>query len=297
MRALELRSFALAAFFALTAACSSSGSTASSTTPGDDSGTGGPGPGNGGNDSGTPTASSNFKTHVILGDSISDRGGMGPFYYDLLDHNDDNAWPDYKGKDLSTKLGSDIKVVKNSKAGATSIGLTSQVKGLPTTLDSPVVVTITIGGNDVQNALGSIVLSGNDTQQRTSFTNNLDSSLAELTKPGRFGDGVVVKVLLVNIYDPSDGTGNFKFANGQSCGQPLSLWNKGMTDPYLTPWEDAMTTVVAKYPVVKLLDLRTLFHGHGVPSMDTWFVSDCIHPNHLGHNALRGIFWDAISSM
>lgn len=293
MRALELHPFVLASLVALTAACS--GATASSSSPSPDGGTTGDSGGGGGDDGGTPIGATAFKTHVILGDSISDRGGAGPFFYDLLDHNDDANYPDYKGKDLSTKLGAAITIVKNSKGGATSIGLTGQVKGLPASLVSPVLVTITIGGNDVQNALGAIVLSGNDTQQRTSFTNNLDTSLAELTKAGRFGDGVKVKVLLVNIYDPSDGTGNFKFANGTSCGQPLSLWNKGMTDPYLTPWEDAMTTTVAKYPDVTLLDLRAEFHGHGVPAMTTWFVPDCIHPNTLGHAALRKLFWSAIS--
>ena len=297
MRALELRSLAIASLFAVTAACSGavSQSPASSQDGGTTTGGGGGGGGGGSGDGGNPVTTQGFKTHVILGDSISDRGGQGPFFYDLLDHNDNAAYPDYKGKDLSTKLGSDITIVKNSKAGATSIGLSGQVKGLPASLVGPVLVTITIGGNDVQSALGAIILSGNDSQQRMSFTNNLDGSLAELTKPGRFGDGVNVKVLLVNIYDPSDGTGNFKFANGMSCGQPLSLWNKGMTDQYLAPWEDAMTTTVAKYPTVKLLDLRSAFHGHGVPATDTWFVSDCIHPNTHGHAALRTLFWKSLS--
>ena len=34
-----------------------------------------------------------YRTHVILGDSISDLGGDAPYYYDLLDRNDDARRP------------------------------------------------------------------------------------------------------------------------------------------------------------------------------------------------------------
>ena len=294
MRALELRPFVIASLLALTAACSSSGTTASnSNTPTPDSGSSGGGDDGGGG----PVVATGFKTHVILGDSISDRGGQGPFFYDLLDHNDDAMYPDYKGKDLTTKYGAGLKVVKNSKAGATTASLVTQAKGLPTSLDGPVLVTITIGGNDIQSALGALVFSGSDATQIATFQSNLDASLAEIAKPGRFGTDVAVTVLLANIYDPSDGTGTFQFANGMSCGQPLSLWNKGATSMYLSPWEDDMTQIAMKYPGVHVLDLHARFMGHGVPAMDTWFFTDCIHPNTTGHNQVRGLYWDAISAL
>jgi lysophospholipase L1-like esterase len=287
----ELRLFALASILSV-AACGGSESTSS---PNGNNADGG-GNNGGGNDGGG-TASASFKTHVILGDSISNMFGEGPYFYQLIDHNDDNKWPDYKGKDLTTKYGSDLKIVTASKGGATGNSLDTQVHALPATLDGPVLVTITIGGNDVVAAMGTLLLSGNDDADVANFKTYLDKAFGELTMPGRFGAGVDVKVLVANIYDPSDGTGTFKFANGTSCGQPFSLWNKGPTAMYLSPWEDAMAQTAAKYPAVTVLDMHSRFMGHGIPAMETWFYSDCIHPNSPGHNEVRGLFWDAIEKM
>jgi len=290
MRTELRRLFALASILAV-AACGGSESNTHASTAGD---AGGTTSGDGGGGTTTPTA---FKTHVILGDSISNMFGEGPYFYQLIDHNDDNKWPDYKGKDLATKYGSSLKIVTASKGGATGTGLDTQVHGLPQTLDGPVLVTITIGGNDVVAAMGTLLLSGNDDADVANFKTYLDRAFGELTMPGRFGAGVDVKVLVANIYDPSDGTGTFKFANGTSCGQPFSLWNKGPTAMYLSPWEDAMTSTAAKYPGVTVLDMHSRFMGHGVPAKETWFYSDCIHPNAPGHNEVRGLFWDAIAKM
>jgi hypothetical protein len=43
-------------------------------------------------------------TYIALGDSISDLGGTGPFFYDLLLNNDDTTYPAQKGHDLSTRF-------------------------------------------------------------------------------------------------------------------------------------------------------------------------------------------------
>lgn len=40
----------------------------------------------------------------MLGDSISDRGAKGPFFYDLLHQNDDTTYPTWKGHDLATRF-------------------------------------------------------------------------------------------------------------------------------------------------------------------------------------------------
>ena len=44
-----------------------------------------------------------------------------------------------------------------------------------------------------------------------------------------------------------------------------------------------------------MLDLYSLFHGHGFNGNDNWFYSDCIHPNTKGYEQLRRAFWHMIS--
>jgi lysophospholipase L1-like esterase len=229
------------------------------------------------NDSGT-TGAKSFKTHVILGDSISDGGGESPFFYTLLD------------QDLNAKYGG-VKVVKVSKGGSKASNLGGQINTITTPLEGPVLVTITIGGNDVQAAIGTIVTGGDDTKQRNDFREFLDAALADLKKPDRFGPGVQVAVYMTNIYDPSDGTGNFKFASGTKCSGALGFYPAGRpTAPTLDPWEQVFTDLAAKYTDVHVLDMRAKFNGHGVPSTDTWFVPDCIHPNAKGHAAIKDLF-------
>jgi lysophospholipase L1-like esterase len=248
-------------------------------------------------DTGAPSTSSlAFQTYVVLGDSISDGGGQGPFFYDLLNHNDDATWPDAHGKDLQTRYPG-IQVVKASKAGATANGLASQAQGLSTSLAGPVLVTITIGGNDVTAAMGKLLIGSSDAQDRATFASELDAALQELTKPDRFGAGVEATVLLANIYDPSDGTGNFTY-QGSKCQGALGLWPATRpTTPLLTPWEQVMTDTATKYPRVTVLGLHERFDGHGVAAHPTWFFSDCIHPNSAGHDQVRGLFWDAIEKI
>jgi len=275
-----------------TATAANGGDGGTTTTVGGDDG--------GGAGDATPAGGSvQFKTFVILGDSISDGGGQAPFYYDLLLNNDNTKYPADTGKDLSTRYPGIVKV-KNSKAGAQSINLIDQAKSLPTTLAGPVLVVITIGGNDVQSALPGLLAGGSDASARASFASNLDDSFGELTKADRFGPGVKTYVLVTNVYDPSDGTGNFHIAaTGRSCPGVLGFFPAGKaTEPLLTPWETVMTTEAAKYPNVTVLDLRARFHGHGVENAtDNWFYSDCIHPDAAGHDQVRGIFWDAISKL
>jgi len=256
-----------------------------------------------GADSGTTTTDSAssgskkaFKTHVILGDSISDGGGAGPFFYNLLDANDDAKWPDGAGKDFKSLYGPDIKIVKASKAGARAQNLGGQVNSITGPLEGPVLVTITIGGNDVQAALGKLLTGGDVAPDRESFRGFLDEGIGLLKTPDKFGPGVEVVVYMTNVYDPSDGTGNFKFATGTKCGGALGFYPAGKaTSPDLDPFETIFDDVAAKYKDVHVLDLRAKYNGHGVPAAETWFVTDCIHPNAKGHDAIRDLFWDAIT--
>ena len=242
---------------------------------------------------------------MVVGDSISDKGASGdpgqePFYYKLLEQNDDALYPAWQGKDLKTRFGAGLNVVKVSKGGSTTSDLVNQVKGLPSSLPGPVLVIGTIGGNDVRSAL-PLILIGQGDGKLADFTENLATTIAELKKPGRFGAGVEVHVLITNIYDPSDGTGDFTFTPaGKKCPFPLSVFPANTpTTPLLSPWQDAFTVEAGKLTGIDVLDLHGLYLGHGVKTTDpaNWFHDDCIHPDTDGHAGIRELFWTAVEKL
>jgi hypothetical protein len=181
--------------------------------------------------------------------------------------------------------------------------LLNQAAGLPATLEGPVLVVGTIGGNDVQSGLVT-VLTGTKAQVQTqidAFASGVGAALTELTKPDRFGAGVKVEVLLTNVYDPSGGSGHFYYEpSSASCPGALGFWpDNKETKSALDPWNAAMSVEAAKHPGVKLLDLATPFVPHAVasPASTNWFYQDCIHPSSLGHHAVRSVFWAGIRSL
>jgi len=269
-----------------------------------------------------PTAcpSKKHATLVVLGDSISDIGtGSGtdeqPFYRTLLVKNDDSLYPEYKGYDLATCWGLDPNtgVVKGSKGGAvatmpdppdtTAHIFVNQTKALPATLAGPVLVVGTIGGNDVTAGLADVLLGTPAKQQADidAFIAGFGAAMAELTRADRFGAGVKVDVLITNIYDPSGGTGHFYYApESQTCPGAFGLWpDNHATAAPLAAWNDAMANEAKKYPGVTLLDMHDPFIEHRVatPTGTTWYHDDCVHPNSLGHDAIRGIFFNGISAL
>ena len=309
------------------AACSSTGDGAVGGAPdgGGEAGngeasSGGGGPAADGGDGTIPKPracpTSMFKTLVVVGDSISDVGGSGggaaqePFYRTLLVNNDDARYPEWKGFDLATcwSLDPTMNVVKVSKGGAVATVpannsgadkgvLLNQVTGLPAALPGPVLVIGTIGGNDVQAGLVT-VLTGTPAQVQTKidgFVAGFGQAMAEVTKPDRFGAGVKTTVLMTNVYDPSGGTGHFYFEpEMKTCPGALGFWpDKKETSTLLGQWNTAMATEAAKYAGLHLLELRAPFVTHSVstPAASNWFFHDCIHPSSLGHDAIRGVMW------
>ncbi len=228
----------------------------------------GGGPGN----PGLPT----LGTLVVLGDSISDGGGQGPFYYNLL-----------RDK-LETKYGA-IAYHRQADSGSKTGALVGQIADLPSTLPGPVAVAITSGGNDMKDALPQIV-AGTDQAARTTMGNNIAAALADLTEPGQFGAGVEVFVFEANIYDASDGDGDFG-QNGCAFGQGLPAIP---TDAFFANWNGEIATRVSAAGQT-LMDMHGYFDGHGYDGSPSWYAGDCTHPNTLGHAALAEFFYAAIA--
>ncbi|HEY8088002.1 MAG TPA: SGNH/GDSL hydrolase family protein [Polyangiaceae bacterium] len=252
----------------------------------------------------TPTppvaVGANIGTYIVLGDSISDRGGLGPFFYDLLHQNDDTSYPDWKGHDLATKFPGLTYVhaaVAGSISGAYNDTLTTgaplmsdQIKGLGSSYPGDILVTITIGGNDLNDHAGDAIL-GLDTPQKQTFTANLKADLDALMAPGRLGSGKVY-VLEANIYDSSDGQGDFKKAGGQ-CPPYSAPASQDVT--VFSDWNTIITQGIAAHAGDYLFDIHTLFAGHGFNGSSDWYYTDCIHPNKTGHHQLRKEAWRLVT--
>jgi lysophospholipase L1-like esterase len=283
--------------------------TASSSSGAGGAGGAGAGAGGGVGAGGARAANVKFQTYVTLGDSISAEPGYGqaPFYWALLQKNDDTMYPDWHGKDLTTLNGGVAPTFVGGAIGGSVAGpypgsaagtptLDAQVASLPATLAGPVLVTITIGGNDMVGSFVDI-LQGTDQGDRMDFQQYIDTAMSALTMPGRFGAGVDVYVFQADIYDPSDGTGDFA---AQGCPFPFSLIPEESTTTFFANWNDVVHTEVAKYPNAFWAPMHDTFKGHGLSKTGTaswfnWSGFDCLHPNAKGHNAIREMFWNMIT--
>ncbi|HEY3820601.1 MAG TPA: SGNH/GDSL hydrolase family protein [Polyangiaceae bacterium] len=255
--------------------------------------------------SSTPTTppvatSANFGTYIVLGDSISDRGGAGPFFYDLLHQNDDTTYPSWKGHDLSTRFPG-LQYVHAAVAGSitgaygdtTTTGaplMSAQITGLGSSYPGDILVTITIGGNDLNDHAGDAVL-GLDAPEKQKFAANLKADLDALTAPGRLGTGKLY-ILEANIYDSSDGEGDWS-KGGALCPNYTVSGTQDQT--VFADWNQILTQAIAAHSGDYLFDIHTLFAGHGFNSSANWYFSDCIHPDKIGHNELRREAWRLIT--
>jgi lysophospholipase L1-like esterase len=242
-----------------------------------------------------------FGTYISIGDSISAGGGVGPFFNDLLFQNDDTTYPSWKGHDLSTKFPG-IKQVKAAVGGAITgpyndvytIGapqMITEINGLGMAYAGDVLITITIGGNDL-NFHAPDAVNGLDAPDKMKFAANLKTDLDALVASGRLGSGKVV-ILEANIYDPSDGMGNFT-SGGGGCPK----FNAPASEDAMVfgAWNDLIAAAVTDHMANdNLLDLHALFQGHGFNGNDNWFYTDCLHPNQKGHEQLRRAFWHMVT--
>ena len=129
-------------------------------------------------------------TLYTFGDSILDCGRYNPFgVYPgaLLVRNDDRLFPEYRGRDLSSR--GPARLVHRALDGATVADLPAQARGLR--VEQPAVALLTIGGNDL--LAGLVVDSGPGLR---AFARHLDDFLRRLP---------IRPVLVGDVYDPTFG--------------------------------------------------------------------------------------------
>ena len=258
-------------------------------------GGGGGGSGGGGGGGGTPgvgivPAGSSLGTYIVLGDSISDQGGNAPFFYETLRDDLLKKWPSMMYVHAAQAGAITDNYSDNTPSGAPT--LASQIAGLGKSYPGDVLVTITIGGNDL-NAHAIKAIGGIDAPIRMEYATHLDAELGALTAPGRLGSGHVY-VVLANIYDFTDGQGDFATVK---CGPGANV-SSSMDTMVFGAWNGVTQASIAKVQGT-LYDMHGNFMGHGYNNMDmsqVWYDSaSCIHPNAMGHDAIRRAIYQIVT--
>jgi lysophospholipase L1-like esterase len=246
-------------------------------------GTGGGGGGGGGVPSGglVPSGSS-LGTYIVLGDSISDNGGTGPFFYDQLHMDLAKKWPSMMYVHAAVAGAITDTYSDGMPAGAPL--MKTQIAGLANNYPGDVLVTITIGGNDL-NGHAIKAIGGVDATVRGEYGTHLDAEIGELTTPGRLGSGKVY-VVAANIYDFTDGMGDFATVK---CGPGANV-SASMDQMVFSAWNGLGAMQLSNHGAY-LYDMHADFMGHGYNNADktqVWYDSgSCIHPNAAGHDAIR----------
>jgi hypothetical protein len=232
--------------------------------------------------------------YVALGDSISIddyAGGPGCGAASLL-HENTLRFPEFDGKDLSSRL-SGIRLELLAADGATAPDVAGlQVRNLPGLGGDIAVATLTCGGNDLLRIYGADLQVGEVAAQE--LREYLDEILDALRSQA--ADGAIV--IVGNIYDPTDGTGDPDLFGGVP-------WPDGMQ--ILDLMNEAIEEKADEYDAL-LADIHSHFLGHGVAAEDpghpyhnpddpTHWYEHVIEPNWRGASEVRRVFWQRVEQV
>lgn len=209
-----------------------------------------------------------------LGRRISGLGAAA-----LLLANNDDLWPEFKGRDLST-LRPDLGFLDLASDGAMIPDVDWQLRQLRG--EKPVIMTLTIGGNDLLEAL----FAARDERKLSSAVDRICSSYEQLLVRIR-KEAPAAVLVLTTVYDPTDGTGRMPGIDGV------------LPVHYLHSFNDGVRSRAAATSNARLADVHQHFLGHGVTaSADTrWYWSESIiEPSMTGASEIRRMWLEAIMS-
>ena len=230
-----------------------------------------------------------YDLYIALGDSLSIDAYAGPGLgaASLLFRNNDELYPEFKGSDLFN-YNAKCRFLNLAKDGGTLQSTISAVESLQP-LGSSVLVTLTVGGNDLLAGLSN--KSTFPEPWLAQFEEGLNSLLA-LTV-AKFPKA---KILVGNIYDVMDGTGIAQSRRWEA--------------PEFLPALDAVNSIIRRQAEAicdgSVIDINRHFRGHTVrfddPTYEHYEATDpscwiCldIEPNARGSSEIRRLFWDAVS--
>lgn len=239
-----------------------------------------------------------FSKYIALGDSVSidlypaldageidvavalerdpHAGAVAPLgAASLLYHNAETQWPDDLGDDLSSSYPG-IELQNLAEDGATIGDVFGEQLSHVDDTDEPVLITLTVGGNDLLSAFGN--------RPKRELLERIERDIAEAYDflvdmlRGRFPNGT----LMVNtIYDPSDKSGKIPGVYDELGPLPLDILDR---------MNDHIRALAIGTPRVLLADLYAHFLGHGVsaPEGERWYWKrSLIEPNARGASEIR----------
>jgi lysophospholipase L1-like esterase len=225
-----------------------------------------------------------FDHYLAFGDSMSIDEYAGPRLgaASLLFRNRDDFWPEFAGLDLVAQ-NPRCGYTRMACNGATLAGVWRQLTEAPR-VAGQVLVTVTVGGNDVLTGLGQMenrvgYACGNFfgaepaqgvAQWQDSFQRWLDA--LDEAYPG-------ARVVIGNIYDPTDGTGILQSGSGLGRRYPL-----------FETFNDVLRRAAAQRGLI-LADI----HGHFLGRAGQLIYRE-IEPTQLGSSEIRRMFWEAIQT-
>lgn len=248
---------------------------------------------------------SDFVRYIALGDSVSidlypaldagqmdvavaleratSAGNVAPLgAASLLYQNSEEIWPDETANDLISRYPG-IELVKVAEDGATIGDVFGEQLTQVDETDDAVLITLTIGGNDLLSAFGN--------RPKKALLEKIERDIAEAYDflvdhlRGRFPNGT----LIVNtIYDPSDRSGKIPGVYDEIGPLPLEILDR---------MNDHIRALAIGTPRVLLADVYAHFLGHGmsVAESEQWYWRrSLIEPNAQGANQLRKLWLDVL---
>lgn len=240
-----------------------------------------------------------IRHYVALGDSMSDcdhyaatdaaqRFGSvasQPPYgsVSLLWKNRDDLWPDFTGRDLST-LCPGATFHNLSRDGDTTGGVLrdSTASAVRCVGGEPAIVTLTIGGNDL---LEAVTAGGVRALPREAKA--IMARFREIVDTLRVGMPNALLVL-TTVYDPTDGTGMLPGMSDMLGRLPIEV---------LDEFNNLVRKTAGTTSDAVLADVHLHFVGHGVSAdeLDGYYWSgSIIEPGALGASEIRRVWLDAI---
>lgn len=243
-----------------------------------------------------------FGSYVALGDSVSidlypgldaaEREGLtippdGLGAVSLLHVNDDGRWPEFSGRDLSTEFPG-LRAVNLSADGATTTSVLDwQLPRFPDDLARPVLVTLTVGGNDLLALLGvdpgrAAVADGES--GRAAVTATADRMDAIVEEVRRRATGALI--VIGTVYDPSDGSGDL----GDGVVRRREL-------EWLAAFNDRVRRLASEGGN-RLADIHDHFLGHGLtephPGERWYWRHSVIEPSARGASEVRRLWLETL---
>ena len=231
------------------------------------------------------------RKYVALGDSVSiayypERDALtrlkrkitGLGAPDLLVSNNDELWPEFNGRDLSSIFGPIGYQNLAVDGGTMETVLAYQLPRLEGSAAD--LITLTVGGNDLLDML-LVAKSAAVITQRVA---QLGARYRDIVS--RVRAAVPEALLLVTtVYDPTDETGK------------LPDWGSDIPISLLTPLNDTIREVASSDSRTLLSDVHHHFLGHGVsaPANERWYLSESIiEPSLDGASEVRRVWLDSL---